>query len=140
MTTKQYLINKLATELSLKSGYINIRPYGFEPIQSWDLDDETVKYALSRSWAEVSNIEPPVTQSPKGVEIEVTKPFEGLTFEELQAELAEKAAKTAEAEQAKLDAADAKDPAPEPVVIEEIPAPVPTPEVEAPAPKTKKSK
>lgn len=100
MTTKLFLINKLNTKLTVKSGYIEIPAGGFAPIHESDKEDPSVIWALTRDWAEVSETEPKgKAQAVNPVEIEVTKPYEGLTAEELKAEQEkEAAAKAAGAE------------------------------------------
>lgn len=105
MTTKYFLKNKLPSILSTRDGGLDIPPYGYAQIREVDCENLTVLYALDRGWAEIVNEEPKdETPVSKEVEIEVVKPYEGLTFEELQAEqaakAAEKEAKAAEAETA----------------------------------------
>lgn len=103
MTTKYFLKNKLPSILSTRDGGLDIPPYGYAPIREVDCENLTILYALDRGWAEIVNEEPKDEKPANAsVEIEVVKPYEGLTFEELQAEQAAKAAakedKAAEAE------------------------------------------
>lgn len=105
MTTKYFLKNKLPSILSTRDGGLDIPPYGYAQIREVDCENLTVLYALDRGWAEIVNEEPKdKSPAPQAVEIEIAKPFEGLTFEELQAEqaakAAEKEARVAEAEAA----------------------------------------
>jgi hypothetical protein len=101
MTTKKYLINKLPSELVLKAGYVSIPPYGFHAIHATEVDEATIVYAIMRDWAEISDTEPKEMAVAKPeVEVEITKPYEGLTEEELKAELAAKAAEAAKDEAA----------------------------------------
>jgi hypothetical protein len=93
MTTKFFLKNKLPSILSTRDGGLDIPPYGYAPIREVDCENLTVLYALDRGWAEIVNEEPTDKASTaKEVEIEVVKPYEGLTIEQLQAEQATKAA------------------------------------------------
>jgi hypothetical protein len=108
MTTKYFLKNKLASILSTRDGNLDIPPFGYAQIRESDCENLTVLYALDRGWAEIVN-EEPSGEKPAGadVAVEVVKPYEGLTSEELQAEKAAKAAKEAE-EAAKDEAATPK--------------------------------
>jgi hypothetical protein len=93
MTTKKYLINKLPSELVLKAGYVSIPPGGSHAIHHTEVDEATIVYAVMRDWAEISDTEPKAKAVAKPeVEVEITKPYEGLTEEELKEELAAKAA------------------------------------------------
>lgn len=143
MTTKNYLINNLESELSLKSGYLNIKPKAFAEIQVWDLENESIKYAIGRKWADLTHTEPTTSGTVTGeIKLEIAEPYKGMTFEELQVEQAEKAKAKQDkedVEQAKEDAAQVT-PEPEPATIQEVTLPVqPEPEV-AHTTKSKKAK
>lgn len=152
MTTKlqHFLQNLLDTELSLKAGYLNIPAKGFSKIAEVDKEEISIVYAVGRGWAEVVTEVPTVeaTGTPK-IEIEIAKPYVGLTFEELQAEQAKKEAdakvvadekeaallaKEAEAE-AKVDTSPIKEFFPEQDKVKEV-----EPEVAVKEPKAKKVK
>lgn len=89
MTTKQlYLINKLTSKLDVKSGYLIIAPGGFATIQEADRTEPTIVYALGRDWVEITDVKPEAgAEAIAPVEIVDTKPYEGMTEEELKAEL-----------------------------------------------------
>lgn len=131
MTTKtseqNFLQNLLANELSLKGGYLNIPAFGNAKLLESDLQEQSILYALGRGWAEVLHELPVAKESAlPAIELEMTEPYKGLTFEELQAEQAAKvkekeevaAAKEAVAvaeEESKVDTSPIEEFFPEPV-------------------------
>lgn len=89
---QNFLQNLLANELSLKGGYLNIPALGHAKILESDLQEQSILYALGRGWAEVLHEVPVAKESAlPAIELEMTEPYKGLTFEELQAEQATKA-------------------------------------------------
>lgn len=96
MTTKtsvqNFLQNLLDNELSLKGGYLNIPARGNAKIMASDLEENSIQYALGRGWAEILHEVPSgVASELPAIEVEITEPYKGLTFEELQEEQAKKA-------------------------------------------------
>ncbi len=91
----KWLLNRLDTNLTLKGGDIDIPPGGSAKVLESELVDQTISYAITRDWVDVLDEAPdPSRHVAPVVEIDVTKPFEGLTEEELKEELASKAATT----------------------------------------------
>lgn len=106
---QNFLQNLLANELSLKGGYLNIPALGHAKILESDLQEQSILYALGRGWAEVLHEVPVAKESAlPAIELEMTEPYKGLTFEELQAEQAAKAKEKEDAANAKEAAAAAK--------------------------------
>lgn len=100
MTTKQFLVNKLDSKLTVKGGYIEIPIGGYAPIHPSDAEDPSIIWALTRDWASITDKEPEgKVQAAVEVEVEVTKPYEGMTAEELKADNDAQAAKAAEAKE-----------------------------------------
>jgi hypothetical protein len=98
MTKQLYLVNKLKTSsLDVKGGYLLIAPSGFAPISEADQADSTIVYAIAREWAAITDVKPEGISVPVPVEIEDTKPYEGMTEAELKASMEEKPAEAAEA-------------------------------------------
>lgn len=102
MTTKtlqqNFLQNLLDNELSLKGGYLNIPARGNAKIMESDLEEQSILYALGRGWAEIlHHIPSGVASVLPAIEVEITEPYRGLTFEELQEEQAKKAKATEDA-------------------------------------------
>lgn len=105
--TFYFLKNLLDTELTLKSGYLCIKPRGFARLTENDTKDESVPYALNKGWAEFVDEAPDSDGvEPAAIKFEITDPFEGLTIEELKAEQA-KAEQTKTAEETTSDTSDA---------------------------------
>jgi hypothetical protein len=80
-----YLVNKLATGLVLKAGYISIKVGGYAKIMESDLEHPDVIDAVNKEWAEVHSSEPDVSSLPKAPTpiIEVDS-YRGMTADELK--------------------------------------------------------
>jgi hypothetical protein len=86
MTTQNYIVNLTATNLVLKTGYMDIPAGGFAPISENDKTEQTIEWALGRNWARITDIKPEgVPTIVPEVEIEVTTPYSGMSADELQA-------------------------------------------------------
>ncbi len=92
MTKHYYLVNKLQTNLTVKGGEIDIAVGGYATISENDLKDPTIEWVInpSRGWADVSDTIPKAAKKAGGIEIDVTKPYEGMTADELKADKATK--------------------------------------------------
>lgn len=102
--TKQFLLNKLSTELSLKGGNLDIPPMSYVTIRSTDAEEASIIYALDRHWAELLNDEPKTKGvKAEAVKVEITEPYKGLTIDELKVEQAAKAAEVSKAEAAESE-------------------------------------
>jgi len=88
-----FLVNNLDHTLTLKSGYLQIPTGGSAPISEVDLSEPTIADAVSRRWAEISDVEVfPKDNKAKEV-AKPTNPYEGLTLEQMKAEQAAKEVK-----------------------------------------------
>jgi hypothetical protein len=79
-----YLVNKLATGLVMKAGYITIKVGGFAKVMESDLEHFDVIDAINKGWVDVHSEEPDVSDLPKAPKpiIEVDS-YRGMTAEEL---------------------------------------------------------
>jgi hypothetical protein len=86
-TNYVYAINKTATNLVLKGGYLTIPRDGFKRIREADQEHETVIHALDADWLEISETEPVIPATERKVSIvgEVVA-YQGLTIDELRAQ------------------------------------------------------
>lgn len=89
-----YLVNKLDHNLSLKNGYLTLKVGMCVPIKEADLVEPSIADAISRRWAETSEVEVIPTEAVS-VKVTSTNPYEGLTEDQMKAELAARAEKPA---------------------------------------------
>jgi len=90
-----FLVNKLATNLSLKNGYLTVPSKGFSKITEFDTTEASVVYAIGRDWAEIVDKEPGLSVAKPEVEISQDTPYRGMTLEELKEDNAKSVAKPA---------------------------------------------
>lgn len=92
MSEPIFAINKLDSTLNFKSGYVSIPRLGFIEIMASDKDHPDFQYAFSRKWVEYSNTAPEKVELPKVAVIGNVEAIQGMTAEELKADLAKEKA------------------------------------------------
>jgi len=85
MTKQLYLVNKTATNLILKTGFLEIPPLSFAPITEDDKVEASVVWALGRDWAAVTDVKPKANAGTSEVDITIIKPYKGMTEAEMKA-------------------------------------------------------
>lgn len=85
---KQYIINKTLTNLLFKNGYLTIPRGGFAAVASEDLGAAEFVNAEVRGWIDIADKAPESVEVPAVETVVIQNPNQGMTADELAAELA----------------------------------------------------
>ncbi|HET8685210.1 MAG TPA: hypothetical protein VFM18_00945 [Methanosarcina sp.] len=85
--TKKTVINKTLTALMFKGGYITIPRGGHSTVALTELDHPEFQTAEARGWIEVSDHVPEASLIPTVETVVIENPNQGMTEDELKAEL-----------------------------------------------------
>jgi hypothetical protein len=92
MSKQLFAINTSHGQLSLKAGYVRIAIGGYATIYEDDKDHPDFRDAFAKNWIKYSDTEPTKTVTPSINAIEFVNPVQGLSEDELKAELAKQKA------------------------------------------------